>query len=55
MSEAGALRALLRVGAEALYEHVLDVGYGQLASEFNHRSADAERRASRNRYAVRTR
>ena len=41
-------------GAEALHEHVPDVGYAQLASEFNHRSADAERRAARDRYVLRT-
>lgn len=48
-SEADALRALLRVGAEALQEQVLDAGYEKLASEFNHHSADAERRAARYR------
>lgn len=48
-SEADALRVLLRVGAEALQERVLDAGYAELASEFNHRSADAERRAARYR------
>jgi hypothetical protein len=53
-SEADVLRALLRAGAEALQEHVLDVGYAQLASDFNDHSADAERRAARDRYAHRT-
>lgn len=48
-SEGDALRALLRIGAEALQEQVLDAGYGELASEFNHHSADAERRAARSR------
>ena len=32
-SEADALRVLLRVGAEALQERVLDAGYAELASE----------------------
>jgi hypothetical protein len=32
----------------------LDVGYAQLASEFNSESADVERRAARDRYAGRT-
>ena len=49
-SEAAALRALLQAGAEALQEHVLDVGYAQLATEFNSESANAERRAARNRH-----
>jgi len=53
-SEAGALRALLQAGAEALREHVLDVGYADLAAEFNGESAQAERRAARDRYAQRT-
>jgi len=48
-SEADALRALLRVGADALQELVLDAGYEQLASEFNQHSADAERRSARYR------
>ncbi|MBU8834203.1 MULTISPECIES: hypothetical protein [Mycobacteriaceae] len=49
-SEAAALRALLQAGAEALQEHVLDVGYAQLATEFNSDSANAERRTARNRH-----
>ena len=53
-SEAAALRALLQAGAEALQEHVLDVGYAQLASEFNSESANVERRTARDRYARRT-
>lgn len=32
----------------------LDVGYAQLASEFNSETADGERRAARDRYAGRT-
>lgn len=53
-SEAAALRALLQAGAEALQEHVLDVGYAQLASEFNSESANVERRTARDRYTRRT-
>lgn len=53
-SEAAALRALLQAGAEALREHVLDVGYAQLATEFNTESSNVERRAARDRYARRT-
>jgi hypothetical protein len=34
--------------------HDLDVGYAQLASEFNSETADGERRAARDRYAGRT-
>jgi hypothetical protein len=52
-SEAAALRALLQAGAEALQEHVLDVGYAQLAAEFNSESARVDRRAARDRYARR--
>ena len=32
----------------------LDVGYAQLAAEFNSETADVERRAARDRYAGRT-
>lgn len=53
-SEAAALRALLQAGAEALKEHVLDVGYAQLATEFNTEPSSAERRSARDRYARRT-
>ncbi|TMS50731.1 hypothetical protein E0T84_22815 [Mycobacterium sp. DBP42] len=53
-SEAGALRALLQAGAEALREHVLDTGYAQLAAEFNTEPAHGERKAARARYARRT-
>ncbi|MCV7145610.1 hypothetical protein AWC22_25110 [Mycobacterium riyadhense] len=53
-SEAGALRALLQAGAEALRERVLDAGYAQLAAEFNSEPARAERQAARDRYAHRT-
>ena len=52
-SEAAALRALLRAGAEALQEYVLDVGYAELAEEFNSESANVERRAARDRYTRR--
>ncbi|MDO3014607.1 hypothetical protein P5V34_11475 [Mycobacteroides abscessus subsp. abscessus] len=53
-SEAGALRALLQAGAEALREHVLDAGYAGLAAEFNDGPANAERKAARDRYTRRT-
>lgn len=53
-SEAAALRALLQAGAEALKEHVLDVGYAELAAEFNTEPANVERRSARARYARRT-
>ncbi|UHJ58583.1 hypothetical protein LT337_32560 (plasmid) [Mycolicibacterium fortuitum] len=53
-SEAGALRALLAAGAEALREHVLDAGYAHLASEFNSEPAHVERRTARDRYTRRT-
>lgn len=52
-SEAGALRALLQAGAEALHELVLDAGYSQLAAEFNSEPAGAERKAARDRYTRR--
>ncbi|MCG7610744.1 MULTISPECIES: hypothetical protein [Mycobacterium] len=51
-SEAGALRALLKAGAEAMREHVLDAGYAQFAEEFN--GDAAERRAARARYVRRS-
>jgi hypothetical protein len=53
-SEAGALRALLQAGTEALRERVLDAGYTQLAAEFNSEPARAERQAARDRYVHRT-
>lgn len=53
-SEAGALRALLQAGAEALRERVLDAGYAHLAAEFNSEPSNAERRAARDRYTRRT-
>lgn len=53
-SEAGALRALLQAGAEALREQLLDAGYAQLAAEFNSEPGRAERQAARDRYIRRT-
>lgn len=53
-SEAGALRALLQAGAEAVGERVLDAAYAQLAAEFNSEPARAERQEARDRYARRT-
>lgn len=52
-SEAGALRALLQAGAEALHEHVLDAGYADLATEFNTETANAERQTARDRHTRR--
>lgn len=52
-TEADVLRALLRAGADALHEQALDVGYGKLASDFAELSADADRRAARDRHAQR--
>ena len=46
-------RALLRAGADALHEQALDVGYAQLASDFDDLSADADRRVARDRHAQR--
>lgn len=53
-SEAAALRALLQAGAEALKDLVLDVGYAQLATEFNAEPSSTERRSARERYVRRT-
>jgi len=53
-SEAGALRALLQAGAEAIGERVLDAGYAKLATEFNNEPANAERRTARDRHARRS-
>ncbi|OBJ81088.1 hypothetical protein [Mycobacterium sp. 1245852.3] len=52
-SEAGALRALLQAGADAVGEGVLDAGYAELAAEFNIQRA-AERRPARDRRARRS-
>lgn len=53
-SSAAVLRALLQVGAEALHEQVLDIGYAQLAPDFNSESATAGRRTARDRSAAQT-
>ncbi|HEY5852468.1 MAG TPA: hypothetical protein VIW24_00035 [Aldersonia sp.] len=53
-SEAGALRALLHAGVEALRDDVLDAGYAELAAEFHGDTERAERRTARDRYAART-
>lgn len=50
-SDAAVLRVLLRLGAEALHEQILDTGYAQLASEFNSASTKVERLAARDRSA----
>lgn len=48
-SEAGALRALLQAGADAVGEGVLEAGYAELAAEFSREPAAAERRTARDR------
>ena len=53
-SEAGALRALLQAGAEALRDAVLETGYADLATEFNRPEENAERRSARDRYPARS-
>lgn len=53
-SEAGALRALLQAGAEAVGERVLDAGYAELATEFNSEPANVERRTARDLHARRS-
>ena len=50
-SDAAILRILLRVGAEAMHEQILDAGYAQLASEFNSAPTKFERLAARGRSA----
>ena len=52
-SDAAVMRILLRVGAEAMHEQILDAGYAQLASEFSTASTKVERLALRNRSASR--
>jgi len=51
-SEAAVLRALARVGAEALSERGLDAGYAAMAAELGQDTADS--REARHRYARRT-
>lgn len=55
-SEAAILRALARVGAQALHEKGLDAGYAALAVELGQGGVEdrAESRAARGRYARRT-
>lgn len=53
-SEAAALRVLLRVGAIALQDEVLDAGYAELAQVLSGAEDRAERRIARDRYAART-
>jgi len=52
-SEAAALRALLRVGVEALQDEVLDAGYRNLAASFHDQEQRDERLAARREYAHR--
>lgn len=49
-SEAGALRVLLRAGAEALSEQMLDFAYAELAAEVNNAPHADERRVARDRH-----
>jgi hypothetical protein len=50
-SEAAILRALVRVGADAVRDRVLEQGYAEMADE--HRQHDEERRALRERRLAR--
>ncbi|KAA2266109.1 hypothetical protein F0L68_03040 [Solihabitans fulvus] len=52
-SDAAVIRALLRAGAEALREQVLEQGYAQLAASRTDEETD-ERRTLRARYVERT-
>ena len=49
-SEAAAIRALMRAGAAALQDEVLEAGYADLVSLYNEKNAQADRRAARERY-----
>ncbi len=53
-SEAAAIRALLRAGADALRDEVLDDGYAELAQVYDGTEERDERRAARTRYVART-
>ena len=53
-SEAAAIRALLRVGADALDDDVLDDGYAKLAEFYGGSEPANERREARDRYVART-
>lgn len=53
-SEAATLRVLLRAGAIALQDDVLDAGYAELAQVFSGEEERAERRTARDRYTART-
>lgn len=46
-SDAAVLRILLRAGADAMHEQILDAAYAQLASEFNCATTRIERLAAR--------
>ncbi|MGH3504632.1 MAG: hypothetical protein ACRDQA_27595 [Nocardioidaceae bacterium] len=50
-SEAAVLRALVRIGANAVRERVLEQGYTEMAAEY--RQHDAERQALRDRRIAR--
>lgn len=52
-SEASGLRALLQAGVQALREQALDIGYEELARDFNAPELGADRRAARDRYVAR--
>lgn len=53
-SEAGAIRALLQAGVEALRDDVLDDGYAELAQVFTGTEERDERRVARDRYVAGT-
>ena len=53
-SEAAAIRALLRAGAGALSEEMLDAGYAELAQIYSGTVEGDERRVARDRYLART-
>ncbi len=53
-SEASALRALLRAGAERLRDDALDTAYAGLAAIYSHDAQHTERRVARKRYTART-
>lgn len=53
-SEAGAIRALLQAGANALRDDVLDTGYAELAQVYAGTEERGERRSAREHYIART-
>lgn len=53
-SEASALRALMRAGADRLRDDVLDAAYAGLVAIYGHDAQRTERLVARKRYAART-